>query len=113
MTEAAAVQPKAEKPAFVIVATGRRKTSTARVRLFPGSGKITINGEDSVAYLQRDTLQMAIVEPLTLTDSVGKYDITVNATGGGKAGQAGAIRHGISRALVKLNETLKSTLRKG
>ena len=106
-------EKKAEKPSFVIAATGRRKTSTARVRLLPGSGKITINGEESAAYLQRATLQMAIVEPLTLTDSTGKYDIIVNATGGGKSGQAGAIRHGISRALVKLNESLKTTLRKG
>ena len=98
---------------FVIQATGRRKTSTARVRLSPGTGEITINGEKSVDYLQRPTLHVMTVEPLEHIQQNGKYDIKVNVQGGGKAGQAGAIRHGISRALVKLDENLRILLRKG
>jgi len=98
---------------FVIQATGRRKTSTARIRLTPGSGQITINGQKSVEYLQRETLQMMIDEALVHTTTTGKYDISCNVQGGGKAGQAGAIRHGISRALVKLDEALRTVLRKG
>lgn len=98
---------------FVINATGRRKTSSARVRLMPGTGEITINGLKSTDYLHRPTLQMQIEEPLHMTQTTGKYNIFINVSGGGKSGQAGAIRHGISRALVKLDENLRSVLRKG
>ncbi len=98
---------------FVISATGRRKTSSARVRLTRGTGVIMINGLKSMEYLHRPTLQMQIEQPLEVTQSMGKYDIFVNVQGGGKSGQAGAIRHGISRSLVKLDENLKTILRKG
>ena len=104
---------KAKKAVDVTLATGRRKTSTARVRLMSGSGEIFINGEKSVDYLQRPTLQMIIMEPLELLQCAKKYDIKVNVRGGGKAGQAGAIRHGISRALGKVDENFRVELRKG
>jgi len=104
---------KAKKAVDVTLATGRRKTSTARVRLMSGSGEIFINGEKSLDYLQRPTLQMIIMEPLELLQCAKKYDIKVNVRGGGKAGQAGAIRHGISRALGKVDENFRVELRKG
>ncbi len=103
----------AAEASFVIQTTGRRKTSTARVRLVPGTGDIQINGLKSTDYLHRPTLQMMIEEPLILTQSLGKYNIIVNVRGGGKSGQAGAIRHGISRALVELHPDLRPSLRKG
>ncbi len=98
---------------FAIQATGRRKTSTARVRIVPGAGEILINGLKSTDYLHRPTLQMMIEEPLHATQCIGKYKIIVNVRGGGKSGQAGAIRHGISRALSELHPDLRPTLRKG
>jgi small subunit ribosomal protein S9 len=98
---------------FVIRATGRRKTSTARVILKPGKGEVQINGEPSAQYLQRPTLQMMIMEPIETLHCGGRYDISVNACGGGKAGQAGAIRHGISRALAQLDDQFRVELRKG
>ena len=94
-------------------ATGRRKTSSARVWLMPGSGNITINGLKSTDYLQRPTLQMQIEEPLEVTQTLGKVDLIISVRGGGKSGQAGAIRHGISRALLKFDENNKPILRKG
>ena len=102
-----------EETTFVIESTCRRKTSTARVRMMPGTGQIEINGQPSMEYLQRETLQMMVDEPLEFTQTVGKYKFICNVHGGGKASQAGAIRHGISRALVKLDEALRTTLRKG
>ncbi len=92
--------------------TGRRKTSVARVRLIPGSGKIVINKRDIDDYFDYDTLKVIVREPLVVTDTLGKYDIFVNVHGGGFTGQAGAIRHGIARALVEVNEEYKPILRK-
>lgn len=94
------------------MATGRRKTSVARVRLVPGSGKILINKRDIDDYFDFDTLKVIVREPLVLTDTLGKYDVLVNVQGGGFTGQAGAIRHGIARALVEINEEFKPILRK-
>ena len=94
------------------IGTGRRKTSVARVRLVPGTGKITINKRDIDEYFDYDTLKVIVREPLVLTDTLGKYDVVVNVHGGGFTGQAGAIRHGISRALVNSDEELKPILKK-
>jgi len=92
--------------------TGRRKTSTARVYLRPGSGNIKVNNREFNAYFPNEALQMIIRQPLTLTDSIGKFDILVNVAGGGAAGQAGAVRHGITRALMEFNADLRPTLKK-
>ena len=80
-------------------ATGRRKSSVARVRLVPGEGKIIINGREVDEYLRRAVLKMVLEQPFVLTEDVGRYDVHANVHGGGLTGQAGAIRHGISRAL--------------
>jgi small subunit ribosomal protein S9 len=93
-------------------AIGRRKDAVARVRLTPGTGKRTANKRTMKNYLQRETLEMIIEQPLKLVGLSEKLDINVNVDGGGLSGQAGAIRLGISRALVKYNEELKSTLKK-
>ena len=94
-------------------ATGRRKQSIARVRLFPnGKGTIRINGDILEDYFGLGTLQQIAVQPLALTDTILKYDVEVNVHGGGLTGQAGAIRHGIARALVKADENLKSEIKK-
>ncbi len=92
--------------------TGRRKTSVARVRLIPGSGKITINKRDIDDYFDFDTLKVLVREPLEITDTLDKYDVFVNVHGGGFTGQAGAIRHGISRALIESDEELRPILKK-
>ena len=92
--------------------TGRRKKSIARVRLIAGKGNITINKRDIEEYFGYETLKMIARAPLTLTETAGKYDVFVNVRGGGYTGQAGAIRHGIARALVKAEEDLKPTLKK-
>ena len=92
--------------------TGRRKKSIARVRLIAGKGNITINKRDIEEYFGYETLKMIAGAPLTLTETAGKYDVFVNVRGGGYTGQAGAIRHGIARALVKAEEDLKPALKK-
>lgn len=92
--------------------TGRRKVSVARVRLVAGDGKITINGRDIDDYFSLETLKAIIRQPLVLTDTLGQYDIYVNVHGGGFTGQAGAIRHGISRALLKADPELRPTLKR-
>ena len=93
--------------------TGRRKESVARVRLYPGQGQITINDKDIDDYFSLETLKYIVRQPLNLTGAVGEYDIKVNVHGGGISGQAGAIRHGISRALVEADEErFKATLKK-
>jgi small subunit ribosomal protein S9 len=92
--------------------TGRRKTSTARVYLRPGSGKITVNKRDFDAYFPNEALQMIIRQPLRLTETTEKFDILVNVDGGGTAGQAGAVRHGITRALMEFNSDLRGSLKK-
>lgn len=91
--------------------TGRRKTATARVFLSSGTGKITINNRDLDTYFGRETARMVVRQPLELIEATEKYDIFVTVKGGGIGGQAGAIRHGITRALVASDETLKSALR--
>ena len=91
--------------------TGRRKTSTARVFLRPGSGQILINGKGLDDYFGRQTSRMVVRQPLELVDMVEKFDVTITVEGGGASGQAGAIRHGITRALVEYDENLKGDLR--
>lgn len=96
-----------------VIATGRRKSSVARVRLIAGgTGKITVNGHDMEDYFMLDTLKLIVRQPLKLTDTNDKFDVKVNVFGGGYTGQTGAIRHGISRALVKESETYKAELKK-
>ncbi len=94
-----------------IIATGRRKKSIARVRLFPGTGKCVVNGREMGEYLQRDTLLLVARQPFEVTNTGDKYDIIVRVIGGGISGQAGAICHGLARALVKANETFKKELK--
>ncbi|HET8539824.1 MAG TPA: 30S ribosomal protein S9 [Anaeromyxobacter sp.] len=94
------------------ISVGRRKESVARVRLAPGTGNITINGRSMDEYFGRETSKMILVEPLKLVDQMGKLDVFVRATGGGLSGQAGAIRHGISRALVEINPEFRPILKK-
>lgn len=91
--------------------TGRRKKSSARVILTPGAGSITINGKDIDEYIPFDNLKLVINQPLEATDTVGAYDITVNVHGGGFAGQAGAIRHGIARALTEVDPDFRKPLK--
>jgi small subunit ribosomal protein S9 len=91
--------------------TGRRKTSTARVFLRPGTGTIQINKKAIDVYFGRETARMVVRQPLELTESLEKFDVIVNVKGGGGSGQAGAIRHGITRALMQYDETLRPTLR--
>lgn len=92
--------------------TGRRKTSSARVYVRPGSGNIVINGRPLDVYFGRQTTRMIVRQPLELTGLSDKFDILVNVKGGGNSGQAGAIRHGITRALIEYDESLRPVLRK-
>lgn len=92
--------------------TGRRKHSVARVRLVPGEGRIIINKRDLDDYFGLETLKLIVKQPLQLTDTLGKYDVLVNTHGGGISGQAGAIRHGISRALLKADPEYRASLKK-
>ena len=92
--------------------TGRRTSSVARVYLIPGNGKITINKRDIDDYFGLDTLKLIIRQPLELTNNTDKFDVLVNVSGGGTTGQAGAIRHGISRALLKADDDLRLSLKK-
>jgi len=92
--------------------TGRRKTSVARVRLLPGSGKITINGRDIDEFFGMETLKVIAKQPLKLTDTLNTFDVIVNVHGGGFTGQAGAIRHGISRALLEADINLRPALKR-
>ena len=92
--------------------TGRRKNSVARVFIKRGSGKITVNGRELNDYFHRETGRMVVMQPLVLTDNAGTFDIMVNVQGGGETGQAGAIRHGITRALIDYDEGLKPVLSK-
>ena len=92
--------------------TGRRKSSVARVYLMPGTGKITINKRDIDEYFGLETLKTIVRQPLNTTNNVDKFDVLVNVRGGGTTGQAGAIRHGISRALLKVDEEYRAALKK-
>ena len=91
--------------------TGRRKSSVARVYLVPGTGKITINKRDIDEYLGLETLKVIVRQPLVATETVDKFDVLVNVKGGGYSGQAGAIRHGISRALLQVDKEYRPTLK--
>ena len=91
--------------------TGRRKTSTARVFLRPGTGSIVVNNRPLDVYFGRETARMVVRQPLALTENLEKFDVYVNVSGGGGNGQAGAIRHGITRALIQYDEALRSSLR--
>jgi len=92
--------------------TGRRKQSVARVRLVPGEGKIIINDREIDDYFGLETLKLIVRQPLILTDTLSKFNVLVNVVGGGFTGQAGAIRHGISRALLEADDTLRPMLKK-
>ena len=92
--------------------TGRRKSSVARVFIKRGSGKITINGRSIDEFFHRETGRMIVRQPLELTNNAGSFDVMVNVTGGGESGQAGAVRHGITRALIDYDGTLKPALSK-
>ena len=100
------------KTPIVYYGTGRRKTSVARVRLIPGSGKILINGHAYEEYFGLQTLQLIIKQPLALTETLAKYDILARVDGGGFSGQAGAVRHGISRALLRVDLEYRPALKK-
>ena len=93
-------------------ATGKRKTSIARVWMTPGSGEITVNKRPLDVFFGRETAKMVVRQPLELTENIGKFDIFVNVTGGGMSGQAGAIKHGITRALLEADPDLRSVLKK-
>ena len=92
--------------------TGRRKTSIARVRLVPGNGKVTINKQDIEQYFDYETLRTIAREPLVITEQADKFDVLVNVEGGGFTGQAGAVRHGIARALLEVDSELRPILKK-
>ncbi len=92
--------------------TGRRKTSVARVWIRPGQGRIVVNRRPFEDYFPRETLRMIIAQPLQLTNTLGQLDVLVNVGGGGPTGQAGAVRHGIARALVRFDDNLRTTLKK-
>lgn len=93
-------------------ATGKRKTAVARVWLQSGSGQVTINKAPADQYLDRETSKMVIAQPMVLTGTIGKFDILVSVAGGGISGQAGAIRHGISKALLELNPEFREVLKR-
>ena len=92
--------------------TGRRKSSVARVRLVPGNGQIVVNGKDSKDYFCKKTLELIIRQPLVLTETEGRFDVLVNAHGGGTTGQAGAVRLGIARALLKADPEFRPALKR-
>ncbi len=92
-------------------ATGRRKHSVARIRLVPGSGQFSVNKQDLLGYFKRETLKMIIEQPMHLTETMGKYDVFANVDGGGLTGQAGAVRMGIARALLKVDGELRKKLK--
>jgi small subunit ribosomal protein S9 len=97
---------------LLVTATGRRKESIARVRMKPGTGEFSVNARTLDEYFGRETSKMILKQPLEVVEQLGKVDITVNVCGGGMSGQAGAIRHGISRALLKLNPDYRPALKK-
>ena len=122
MQSSAKITAKLEKPKAIKAkpqdankkyATGRRKEASARVWVMPGKGKIIVNGKDVAEYFARPVLRMIINQPLAATQSVGQYDVVSTVKGSGLSGQAGAIRHGISRALSSVSEDLHVTLSRG
>jgi small subunit ribosomal protein S9 len=103
--------PTLKQPANQQYGTGRRKTAAARVFLRPGKGAISINGMTVEAYFGRETSRMLVRQPLEISDALERFDIKISVSGGGPSGQAGAIRHGITRALIKYDEALRPSLR--
>ncbi len=103
--------PKANKGKMMFYGTGRRKSSIARVRLVEGTGAITINGKSIDEYFGLETLKVIVRQPLTVTNTLAKYDVICKVTGGGYTGQAGAIRHGIARALLEANQEFRTELK--
>lgn len=103
--------PKAKSEKIMFYGTGRRKSSIARVRLVEGTGVITINGKNIDEYLGLETLKVIVRQPLTVTNTLAKYDVICKVLGGGFTGQAGAIRHGIARALLESNEEYRPALK--
>src|SRR5215475_15424056 len=101
----------AESKAPEFLGTGRRKTSVARVRIASGTGKITVNGRPFENYFPTETLRMVVNQPLVVTSTTGRFDIRVNVEGGGPNGQAGAVRHGIARALIESDANLRPALK--
>ena len=101
----------ASKKSIVYLGTGRRKKSIARVRLFEGNGKIIINGKDLNEYFGTEILKVIVNQPFAVTNTIGKYDVKCTVSGGGFTGQAGAIRHGIARALDEANSELRPALK--
>lgn len=93
------------------IGTGRRKSSVARVRLVPGNGRVVVNGRDIEEYFNLETLRVVSKQPLVATENAGSYDVLVNVTGGGYTGQAGAIRHGIARALLQADPEYRAVLK--
>ena len=104
--------PMSAEPSTVFAATGRRKTATARVRITEGSGKLIANGRDFENYFSHENFAKTAAAPLTTAELAGQIDVSVNVDGGGVSGQAGAVSHGIARALEKLNPELRSQLKK-
>ncbi|MFQ5735491.1 MAG: 30S ribosomal protein S9 [Thermodesulfobacteriota bacterium] len=98
--------------ADVFSAVGRRKTSIARVRLLPGDGEITVNRKAMTDFFSRETLRGIVKQPLELTSTTGKFNVIANVSGGGESGQAGAVRHGITRALIASDAALRGVLKK-
>jgi small subunit ribosomal protein S9 len=98
--------------AVVYSATGKRKTSVARVRLMPGTGSITVNGKDVKDYFNRQTLVLAVRSPLVETGTDTRYDVIADIRGGGKSGQAGAVKHGVARALVEADPSLRTEVKR-
>jgi small subunit ribosomal protein S9 len=96
----------------IFYGTGRRKRAVARVKVALGSGKITVNAKPLDEYFSRDSLKQIVRQPLEVTQSLNRFDVAVSTDGGGIAGQAGALRHGIARALVSMDETLRTTLKR-
>ena len=92
--------------------TGRRKTSSSRVFIKPGSGNIEVNGQSLEQFFGRDTLRMIVKQPLVVADAENRFDIKITVSGGGPSGQAGAVRHGLTRALMEYDETLRPSLRR-
>jgi len=105
MTETVGIQTQR------VMAVGKRKTAVARIILKPGSGKILVNGKAFEDYFKRPTLELIVNQPFKLTNTVGKYDVSANVCGGGPSGQADAIKYGIAKALLKVDEGLRATLK--
>lgn len=99
-------------PGITYYGTGRRKTSVARVRLVPGSGRFVVNGQPVEEYFPLRSLQTMVERPLKVTGNLGKFDVLAKVEGGGITGQAGAVRHGIARALLRVDQILRPTLKK-